>query len=295
MLKQRIMTATILISLMALLIFAAPYWLFFAVVLGVLALAAWEWSNLMGLEKRKCRISYTAAVTLLGFLFAGAGVMFMPEKPLVIVIGLVLILACLWWLLAFALLLFYRTKAHLLRQPKLSAIMGILILVPTGVSLMLLWVFAPWTVGGPWEIIFLFLFVWAADIGAYFSGKWFGKHKLAVAISPGKTIEGVCGGLVASLLVTWLMVHFVFPHAGLGITWMQWLVLALLMFVAAVVGDLFESAVKRQRGVKDSGQLLPGHGGILDRIDSLTAVAPIWTIFLYYFYVFLPYKAVGGW
>jgi phosphatidate cytidylyltransferase len=114
--------------------------------------------------------------------------------------------------------------------------------------------------------------VWVADIGAYFSGRRFGRHKLAPAISPGKTREGVIGGLMANLL--WMLLVYQFS-LGWGLALLPFLIIGLATSLISVVGDLFESVLKREAGVKDSGKLLPGHGGVLDRVDSVIAAAPI--------------------
>jgi len=117
------------------------------------------------------------------------------------------------------------------------------------------------------------LWVWAADTGAYFAGRRFGKHKLAPSVSPGKTIEGLVGGMLLSLAVV-VAVHQLAPIA-IDATLILLLPVALVTVLASVLGDLFESMVKRFRGVKDSGNLLPGHGGMLDRVDSVTAALPV--------------------
>jgi len=121
-------------------------------------------------------------------------------------------------------------------------------------------------------LLFLLTLVWVADIGAYFSGRKFGRRKLAPAISPGKTIEGVIGGLCANLV--WIVVVYQFDM-GWGLTLVQFLVIGILTSLVSVAGDLFESVLKREAGVKDSGKSLPGHGGVLDRIDSVIAAAPV--------------------
>jgi len=123
--------------------------------------------------------------------------------------------------------------------------------------------------------MFLLLLIWVTDSGAYFSGRLFGKHKLSAVISPGKTIEGVLGGLIYSLLLVYAAITMkIFQHSS-ALVWVS-----LIVAFVSVYGDLFESVLKRRAGVKDSGNLLPGHGGILDRIDSLIPAAPLFLGFV---------------
>ncbi len=131
---------------------------------------------------------------------------------------------------------------------------------------------------GGWILLYLLTLVWVADTGAYFSGRKFGKHKLAPGISPGKTWEGVAGGIFANLLWMLLVYQMLVSyqlHTGLNLSLIQFLLIGLATSFISVVGDLFESILKRQAGVKDSGKLLPGHGGVLDRIDSIIAASPV--------------------
>jgi phosphatidate cytidylyltransferase len=125
---------------------------------------------------------------------------------------------------------------------------------------------------GNWLLLYLMTLVWVADIGAYFSGRAFGRHKLAPAISPGKSIEGVIGGLLLNGL--WISVVWLWS-GGWGMAYPPFLLIGLVTVGFSVVGDLFESVLKREAGVKDSSHLLPGHGGVLDRIDSLIAATPV--------------------
>ena len=130
------------------------------------------------------------------------------------------------------------------------------------------------------NVLFILCLVWAADTGAYFSGTLWGKHKLAPKISPGKTIEGLCGGIMSALIVA--AIFAVFAKIEFS-KLLPWTFLVILVVLFSVLGDLFESIMKRQAGVKDSGQWIPGHGGILDRIDSLTAAVPVFTLGLLLF------------
>ncbi len=125
---------------------------------------------------------------------------------------------------------------------------------------------------GNWLLLYLMTLVWVADIGAYFSGRAFGRHKLAPTISPGKSIEGVIGGLLLNLL--WITLVW-YGSGGWGMGYLPFLLVGLVTVGFSVVGDLFESVLKREAGMKDSSHLLPGHGGVLDRIDSLIAATPV--------------------
>lgn len=155
------------------------------------------------------------------------------------------------------------------RQPLLMALLGWILLIPTGLAMIDL------RQQDAWLLLGIMGLVWVADIAAYFTGRKFGKHKLAPGISPSKTWEGVGGALLGVtlyvLLVAWMSGFFELQTTLLGMV----LLSAWLGVGFSVIGDLFESAIKRQAGVKDSGTILPGHGGLLDRIDALTSTLPI--------------------
>ncbi|SEH05941.1 phosphatidate cytidylyltransferase [Candidatus Venteria ishoeyi] len=180
--------------------------------------------------------------------------------------------AAAWWLLALFLVWQYQFSkiTQLINARWLKSLMGFLILLPTWFALSHL----HQSRGGDW-LLFLLVLIWTADSGAYFAGRRWGKHKLAKRVSPGKTWEGVAGAVVSSLLLTLLWLWW----SNLAMPAALWLLLlSVLTVLASILGDLLESLFKRQTGIKDSSQLLPGHGGILDRIDSLTAAAPIFVL-----------------
>lgn len=259
MLKKRVVTAAV-IGLPALALIAfGPNWAVLALITVAIGLATWEWGELTGLhtawERALLVALVVAPLVALGVTLA---------QPLHL---LVLLFAVLWWLLIVLALPFYQSGVGGRGpRPKLLTVAAVLTLVPAGLAMVWLHALVPWLV------VYLIVLVGFADTGAYFAGKAFGRNPLAPQISPGKTREGLLGGLIAVFALSVVV-------AGIwGLPPMDALVfvlLSLLIALVSVVGDLFESILKRQAGAKDSGSLLPGHGGILDRIDSLIAAAPI--------------------
>lgn len=261
MLKQRVITALVLVPLILgpIIYFPTPWLYLFLSTVGLLA--AWEWTALMGLTTTAPRAAYLLLVAVLLALAwylgsVGQGVW-------------VLVSGALWWSKALGMIAGYPVNFRT-RPPgaALLAVYGLLMLVPAVFGLAMLHAAGH----GVLRLFFLFGLVWMADIGAYFAGRRFGKRKLAPEVSPGKTVEGAIGGFAGALLIT-ASAPWVF---GAGqFVWWQLLLLCVVVIVASIIGDLTESLFKRHRGVKDSGTLLPGHGGILDRIDSLLAAAPV--------------------
>lgn len=266
MLLQRTLTALLLAPLAILVILLPPGWTWlFALVMTVAFLAGlWEWTRLSGLRNRPVR------ATLLG----GALVVFALLWWLHSVIRWpVLVLGVAWWVLACLWLkhfAFASAPTPENRNIKLAA--GMLVVFPAFVGLLEIHANEPY---GHWWTLLTLLIVWAADIGAYFSGRFLGKRKLAPNISPGKTWAGVYGAFVAGALVA---------MAGgvlLGVQGWRLVALALLAVLtvaASVVGDLIESLMKRHAQVKDSGRMFPGHGGLLDRMDSVFAAVPVFAL-----------------
>ena len=176
--------------------------------------------------------------------------------------------ACLWWVMAFLWILLIPQYGS-----RFAAVLaGLLVLVPAAIGLARVMTIQP---NGNWLLLYLLVLIAAADVGGYFGGRQFGRHKLAPAISPGKTWEGFAAGMLAAMAVAAISA----PLFDQPI--FAWVALGLLVALISVVGDLVESLFKRKVGLKDSSGLLPGHGGVLDRIDSHTAAAPVFLLGLY--------------
>jgi len=261
---KRILTALVLIPLVIALVFFGPDWLVAAASCAVALLAAWEYLGIAAAtDARPARIPVLVAIVLL-FL-----VWFRWPDKLVEALGA----------LALALLV-YCAFGPVERALRDSAA-AIFCLIYTGMTLIALPALRS-SEAGKSLVVFLMCAVWAGDIVALYVGRNLGRHKLAPTISPGKTWEGAVGSIVGSLLVTGLLIVLsnelarrdILVLAYPGSVW-HWLMLAVVVNIAAQVGDLAESALKRSAGVKDSGTLLPGHGGVLDRIDALLLAAPV--------------------
>lgn len=265
MLRERILTALVLAPLFTLAVLLLPtYWVGLLLAL-VLLLGAEEWSCLTGLSTRGVYLGFLMACVLGIF---GLSWAFMDQAPVLPLLGI----ASLWWLVVAWRIRKIRAISPLQEGANPAAAgAGLLILLSAWGGL--IWLHRQ--PHGPWLLLFLLMLIWIADIGAYFAGRRWGRVKLAPLVSPGKTLEGVYGALVGATLWGGVL-------AGLyGVEIMDRIGLVLLCLLtvgASIVGDLYESLLKRRRGVKDSGALLPGHGGVLDRIDSLTAAAPLFAL-----------------
>ena len=264
MLKQRIITALILLPI-ALCGFFLLEGSAFALFIGlVVTLGGWEWARLAGFNEQSMRVAYAAAVALMLF------VMHLLPGLAPWILGA----SVLWWGIATYLVLTYPRSSDHWASAACKLVIGLLILLPAWQGLVLI----KQEPLGNWLIMAVMVLVWGADIGAYFSGRAFGKRKLAPLVSPGKSWEGVYGGLALSLIIT-VLVGF-FRDWTVAQLFKGLIGAALIVFIS-VVGDLTESMFKRQSGIKDSSNLLPGHGGVLDRIDSLTAAIPVFAVLLW--------------
>ena len=265
MLRQRVTTAIVLALIAVWVVLKLPAIGFGTALLAIVLLGAWEWAHLVGMNRTRSRLWYGALILTLILAF-------WPLVGSTMLIGSLLILVfASWCYVPIWLQRYARQPDHLDRLMTLGSI-GIIILVGPWVALMGLR-----DKFGPGYVLFLLLLIWVADIGAYFAGRRWGRRKLAPAISPGKTWEGVWGAGAAALISALIGA----AALGMGSSWLWFVAICMITVGFSIVGDLFESMIKRQRGVKDSGVLLPGHGGVLDRIDSLTAAAPVFLLGLY--------------
>lgn len=272
MLKQRLITAIIMMTVFLAALVFLPTSLFAAFMATVVLIGAWEWANLAGLSAVWQRLVYVVSMALLlGF---GANYLQVAElrAPVSEQTGqafkIILTIACTWWALALLWVQTYPQSALLWRSRAVRALMGFLVLAPAWVGL----VYLRAQDFGVGLILLLIATVICSDTGGYFAGRRWGKTKLAPEVSPGKTWEGVAGGVVANIILSLL----VWSIWGGGLA----LLLAIVIPTAlvSILGDLQESMLKRHRGIKDSSGLLPGHGGLLDRVDSLTAAAPVFAL-----------------
>ena len=278
MLKSRLITALILIPI----VIAALFWLppvgFALVTLAISMLAAWEWGQLSGFASRGQRIGLSIVI---GLLLVVMQLALPASQPLLAVphVSGALWAGLGWWIVALLLVLRYPGSAAWWRNSRpLRVVFGLLTIVPFfwGMLVLRQYHYAEDHFAGAWWLLYVMLLVWGADSGAYMFGKLFGKHKLAPKVSPGKTWEGCIGGLVTSALISWLFSLFV----SFELSFNTLLVCSVVATLASILGDLTESMFKREAGIKDSGNLIPGHGGILDRIDSLTAAVPVFACLL---------------
>lgn len=270
MLKARVITAAVLLVLLLAALFLLPAWAWSLLIVLMVMQGTSEWARLAGLQGNGAKLYW--GITLLLMLGLLALDMQLPQGEVNYIHLTAYLLSALLWLIVVPAWLMSGAR---ITHKGLLMLVGWVVLVPTGFAMMDLRDWAP----SPWMLLFVMGVVWVADSAAYFAGRRFGKTKLAPSISPGKTWEGVAGamlGVSIYVALVWMSSEEfsrlqVLPAMMLTVWW--WVVLAIL-------GDLFESAIKRQAGVKDSGTLLPGHGGLLDRIDALTSTLPLATLAL---------------
>ena len=269
MLKQRLLTAAVLIPLVIWGILQLSTF-HLALILAVIILqGGWEWSGLMKVASSGLRFGY---VFIVGMCLVGVWIFVSRESTDWLALP---VISLFWWLLAVVWILTY--PKHSARWSALWAkfFIGLLVLIPAWLAVVGL---HEYSAKGPYLVLYLLSLIWMADTGAYFGGRRWGKRKLAVSVSPGKSWEGVISALAVTTVYAIVAAElFSLP----GNQWPAFIVLSLVAVAFSIVGDLSESMFKRDANMKDSGALLPGHGGVLDRIDSITAAAPVFIIGLW--------------
>ena len=261
-LQQRVLTAIALMAVLLGVLFVLPPLATMALIALAILGGAWEWSAFLHPHRKTVRVAY---VCLIGLgLFVGWQASQAPGQLVTL-----MTVAFLWWCTALAWVIGAPARGGSVT----AAMAGVFSLIPCGLALMAL---RQDTMMGAIILLFSLLVILAADVAAYFAGHRWGRRKLAPQVSPGKTWEGVVGGVCGALLVASLGAY------GLG--WPVWAIAPLAVVTAgfSIVGDLTESLMKRHTGLKDSGSVFPGHGGLLDRLDSLSAGLPIWVLGLSY-------------
>jgi phosphatidate cytidylyltransferase len=259
MLIKRIATAAVLVPLVVLGTLKLDNNLFSFALALVVALGAWEYSRLIQIKRASLKTLYSVAVALAALSSAFCEPLLIP----------MLLVSAIWWLFNIVWILLYpKYSCYWYSSWSVRLANGFFIFVPMLAAL------AAMQNKSSELVLLLLALIWSADSGAFFIGKAIGKHKLCVRVSPGKTVEGAIGGIVITIGVMAIYVGFLLESTSSD-QYVVFAILALLVAIASIVGDLFESLYKRISNIKDSGNLLPGHGGIFDRIDSLTAAAPI--------------------
>ncbi len=268
MFRQRVITAIALVLGLLALLFSLSPLTFSLVVVSVVLLAGWEWANLMGLSAKRHKLAY---IVLLALVLSVAALGLNLFGALNVSLGQTLcLIASVLWAVIFLWIQGYPSSAILWSPQPILGLLGLVLLSITWVAIVLI-IHQP---HGPWILLFAFAVVALADVGGYVAGNLFGKHKLAPLVSPGKTWEGFFGGILLQCILVASMASFM-PEK---ITTVMLLALVIPVSLYSVLGDLFESMIKRHNGVKDSGNILPGHGGVLDRIDGLIAALPLFIL-----------------
>lgn len=288
MLKQRIITALVLLPLAMALLFYPELKTFSLILIPIFGIIAWEWSRLLQTNHVVKTLFIAIVLIALGGIFYWLTQREFFEYPAIpanwteVHPFKLLMVSIMAWVIAFVLILLYPKAGKVwLRGPWLRALFGLVFLVATWLAIVLIRstdIVQNHYYGG-WLLLLMFIVIWGADVGAYAFGKSMGRHKLAPVVSPNKTWEGAIGGLITATVLSTVAAYFI----GLSFSLAWFVLLAVILVIVSVIGDLFESMLKRQAGIKDSSQILPGHGGLLDRLDSTLSVAPFFIVALLIF------------
>ncbi|WMY96511.1 MAG: phosphatidate cytidylyltransferase [Arsenophonus sp.] len=273
-LNTRIISAIILIPLVIYCIFLLPLDLFGYVLIFVISLTVWEWCQFFGWIKPVKRIIFSIlfCIILLGLQLSFQDLTELTKEPLIIYISFI---GLIWWILATILLITFPFSARIWSQSLILKILFCIFSMLPFYSGSLLIRSVNYTIDpfvGSWLILYIIFLVCSTDIGGYFFGSFLGKYKLAEKISPAKTVEGMLGGIVTAGFIGYLF-DFYFPNLLIS----RNLLINCIIIFSAILGDLTESMFKRQSGIKNTSNLIPGHGGVLDRIDSLISAITIFS------------------
>lgn len=288
MLKERVLSAIVMVILAVIALFWLSPLAFTIGLSAIIVLGMWEWVQFAGFKRPIARaiVAFVVTCLLIFPIIAGTSYIqatrFLTDEttPLLFIGGI-------WWLIAFALVVSYPKSADIWAKSVVAKfIFGFCTLIPFLIGTLALR-FYQYNLDehqGTYLLLYVFLLVWGADSGAYFAGRAFGKHKLAPKVSPGKSWEGAIGGVITSAIIAVIFLNLTPDNVfGRELNTTTFIVLSVITVAVSILGDLSESMFKRQAGIKDSSQLIPGHGGILDRIDSLTAAVPVFAIGFFFF------------
>jgi len=264
---KRIVTAAILAPAFLLALFYLPASGVQVMIGLILVGVTWEAALLAGIDSPINRYLFVFILIIVGLVL----VLLSPVGAIPVLYEIIAGVACIWWLADIFVLARFSVERPGIYGLKAGRIISIsLVILPTWLAVNALLVQDS---RSPLLLVYVLVMVWIADSGAYFAGRFLGTHKLALHVSPGKTIEGVVGGMVAVVIYAWIFSSQVFHFEDRQLV--LWLLLSIVASLVSVVGDLNESALKRVMGKKDSGNIIPGHGGFFDRADAITAAVPV--------------------
>lgn len=275
MLMQRLLAALVLIPVVLIALFFLPITFFVAIVIIICGIGVWEWTQFLPVTTRIIRYYCVIITTLL----LAISYYLLSNHFVYLLFDYSLILGLCWWLAALILVITYPKSAKFWQASyRLKGLFGLCTLFPffSGMAILRSIFYESNPYFGAFILLYVLTLIWATDSGAYFVGRMCGKHKLAPQVSPGKTIEGLIGGVVSAMLIATVTSYLFYDGLFFG----NLMIISFITILASVLGDLTESMFKRAAGIKDSGNLIPGHGGILDRIDSLTSAIPIFAALL---------------
>lgn len=287
MLKERVLSAIVMVIVALAAIFWLPPLALTIALSALVVLGMWEWAQFVGFKSQMSRVVVAGVTTCILLLLVVANTDYISATRFMTDLSVIaLFIACVWWLAALALVVTYPNSAKLWAKSVVAKFLfGICTLFPFLIGLLAIR-FNNYTLDayqGTYLLLYVFLLVWGADSGAYFFGRALGKHKLAPKVSPGKSWEGALGGLFTSGVIAFVFLQVTPDDVfGRALETVPFIVVSVATVAISVLGDLAESMFKRQAGIKDSSNLIPGHGGILDRVDSLTAAIPFFATMFFF-------------